>query len=175
METIGRKTIAHAIRSFIEQDYPWARLLIINRHPTPLLLLNVPESHRLRIEVVNEEDIYVRPRNNGLLSPTGGENSEKVDGTWYNRKRQSVENKKQFYEELNFPHITIKDNEDKTVHIKGYPIKVGDPENMSSPALAEGKLSLDKTLSAALIERIKAWVSERRERAFNENNYEISS
>jgi len=61
METIGRKTIAHAIRSFIEQDYPWARLLIINRHPTPLLLLNVPESHRLRIEVVNEEDIYVRP------------------------------------------------------------------------------------------------------------------
>jgi hypothetical protein len=45
------------------------------------------------------EDIYVRPRNNGLLSPTGGENSEKVDGTWYNRKRQSVENKKQFYEE----------------------------------------------------------------------------
>ena len=83
---------------------------------------------------------------------------------------------KQFYEELNFPHITIKDNEDKTVHIKGYPIKVGDPENMSSPALAEGKLSLDKTLSAALIERIKAWVSARRESAFNENNYkEISS
>ena len=44
------------------------------------------------------EDIYLRPLNNGLLSPTGGENSEKVDGTWYNRKRQSVENKKQFYE-----------------------------------------------------------------------------
>ena len=45
------------------------------------------------------EDIYLRPRNNGLLSPTGGENSEKADGTWYNRKRQSVQNKKQFYEE----------------------------------------------------------------------------
>jgi hypothetical protein len=45
------------------------------------------------------EDIYIRPRNNGLLSPTGGENSEKVDGTWYNRKRQSVENKSQFYQE----------------------------------------------------------------------------
>ena len=42
------------------------------------------------------EDIYMRPRNNGLLSPTGGENSEKVDGTYYNRKRHSVENKKQF-------------------------------------------------------------------------------
>lgn len=45
------------------------------------------------------EDIYLRPRNNGLLSPTGGENSEKVDGTFYNRKRQSVQNKKEFYEE----------------------------------------------------------------------------
>ena len=45
------------------------------------------------------EDIYVRPRNNGLLSPTGGENSEKVDGTWYNRKRESVKNKAQFYSE----------------------------------------------------------------------------
>ena len=45
------------------------------------------------------EDIYLRPRNNGLLSPTGGENSEKVDGTWYNRKRESVKNKAQFYSE----------------------------------------------------------------------------
>ena len=45
------------------------------------------------------EDIYLRPRNNGLLIPQGGENSTAADGTWYNRKRQSVENKKQFYEE----------------------------------------------------------------------------
>lgn len=45
------------------------------------------------------EDIYLRPRNNGLLTPTGGDNSREVDGTWYNRKRQSVENKKQFYAE----------------------------------------------------------------------------
>ena len=45
------------------------------------------------------EDIYIRPRNNGLLSPTGGENSERVDGTWYNRKRESVKNKAQFYSE----------------------------------------------------------------------------
>ena len=45
------------------------------------------------------EDIYLRPRNNGLLSPTGGENSEKVDGTWYNRKRESAKNKAQFYAE----------------------------------------------------------------------------
>lgn len=45
------------------------------------------------------EDIYLRPRNNGILIPTGGENSEKADGTWYDRKRQSVKNKKEFYEE----------------------------------------------------------------------------
>jgi len=43
--------------------------------------------------------IYTRPRNNGLLQPTGGENSEKADGTWYNRKRQMVENKMEFFGE----------------------------------------------------------------------------
>jgi hypothetical protein len=61
METIGRSTLTRAIRSFIAQSYPWARLLIINRHPQPLRLLGVPHSHRLRIEVVNDEDIYTRP------------------------------------------------------------------------------------------------------------------
>lgn len=45
------------------------------------------------------EDIYLRPRNNGLLIPQGGENSAAADGTWYNRKRESVKNKKEFYEE----------------------------------------------------------------------------
>ena len=43
--------------------------------------------------------IYTRPRNNGLLQPTGGENSEKADGTFYNRKRQAVENKMEYYSE----------------------------------------------------------------------------
>lgn len=43
--------------------------------------------------------VYTRPRNNGLLQPTGGENSEKADGTWYNRKRQAVENKREYYAE----------------------------------------------------------------------------
>jgi hypothetical protein len=45
------------------------------------------------------EDIYLRPRNNGLLIPNGGENSDPADGTWYNRKRESVKNKSQFYQE----------------------------------------------------------------------------
>jgi hypothetical protein len=43
--------------------------------------------------------IYTRPRNNGLLQPTGGENSEKADGTWYNRKREMANNKMQYYGE----------------------------------------------------------------------------
>ena len=43
--------------------------------------------------------IYTRPRNNGLLQPTGGENSEKADGTWYNRKREAANNKMQYYGE----------------------------------------------------------------------------
>jgi hypothetical protein len=45
------------------------------------------------------EDIYLRSRNNGLLIPQGGSNSTAADGTWYNRKRESVKNKKEFYGE----------------------------------------------------------------------------
>lgn len=45
------------------------------------------------------EYIYMRPRNNGLLTPTGGENSESVDRAMYNVKRQSVQNKREFYAE----------------------------------------------------------------------------
>ena len=41
--------------------------------------------------------IYVRPRNNGLLIPTGGENSEKADRSMYDAKRQAVNNKMQYY------------------------------------------------------------------------------
>lgn len=43
------------------------------------------------------EAIYIRPRNNGLLTPTGGENSIEVDRSVYNVKRQSADNKMQFY------------------------------------------------------------------------------
>lgn len=43
------------------------------------------------------ESIYIRPRNNGLIKPTGGENSIDVDLTLYNQKRQSVKNKMDFY------------------------------------------------------------------------------
>lgn len=63
MDTIGGRQdrIAGAIRSFIAQDYPFARLLIINRHPAPLVIHGIPDSHRLRIEVVHEDDTHLRP------------------------------------------------------------------------------------------------------------------
>ena len=77
---------------------------------------------------------------------------------------------KQFYEGLGFPHITIQPKDDGTGHVIGYPIKVGDPEDMTKPALAEGKLSLDKTLPEHHIEAIKTWVSNRRIRDFNNMN-----
>jgi hypothetical protein len=61
------------------------------------------------------ESIYIRPRNNGLVKPTGGENSIEADMTLYNQKRQSVKNKMDFYnqrlteylieEEVLFPEL----------------------------------------------------------------------
>jgi len=65
------------------------------------------------------ESIYLRPRNNGLLRPNGGENSDPVDKDLYNMKRQSVENKMTYYnerltnyiieEEANFPELSSTD------------------------------------------------------------------
>lgn len=45
------------------------------------------------------EVVFMRSRNNGLLTPTGGENSINVDRTLFNQKRQSVENKMEYYAE----------------------------------------------------------------------------
>jgi len=43
------------------------------------------------------EAIYIRPRNNGLLTPTGGENSIETDRSLFNVKRQNSLNKMEFY------------------------------------------------------------------------------
>jgi hypothetical protein len=43
------------------------------------------------------EYTFIRTRNNGLLQPTGGENSQNVDRSLYEMKRTSVENKFQYY------------------------------------------------------------------------------
>ena len=43
------------------------------------------------------EAIYLRPRNNGLLIPTGGENSKDADMSLYEKKRTGAKNKMEFY------------------------------------------------------------------------------
>jgi hypothetical protein len=56
------------------------------------------------------EAIYIRPKNNGLLTPTGGENSIEVDRSLFNVKRQSVENKQEFYAEKLSQYISENEN-----------------------------------------------------------------
>jgi hypothetical protein len=61
------------------------------------------------------EAIYLRPRNNGLLVSNGSENTVAADRTLFNQKRQSVENKMEYYadrlsnyiaeEEASFPEL----------------------------------------------------------------------
>jgi len=43
------------------------------------------------------ESIFIRPKNNGLLTPNGGENSDTVDKQRYEMKRTSVQNKFEYY------------------------------------------------------------------------------
>jgi len=57
------------------------------------------------------EYTYIRTRNNGLLTPTGGENSVNVDKTIYDTRRQSLENKKQFYADLLARYISQNSSE----------------------------------------------------------------
>jgi hypothetical protein len=44
--------------------------------------------------------VYLRPRNNGLIRPEGGENSIGVDLTFYDRKRNTIRKKAEWYSEL---------------------------------------------------------------------------
>jgi len=56
------------------------------------------------------EAIYIRPRNNGLLNATGGDNSQTVDKTLFEQKRQSVKNKLEYYGERLVNYIIEKQN-----------------------------------------------------------------
>lgn len=56
------------------------------------------------------EAIYIRPRNNGLLNATGGENSQSVTRDLYDVKRQSTNNKLQYYSERLVNYIIEKQN-----------------------------------------------------------------
>ena len=69
------------------------------------------------------EEIYLRPRNNGLLRPNGGENSDPVDKDIYDMKRQSVRNKMEYYAERLTNYILEESNSfpelsegDKVIH-----------------------------------------------------------
>lgn len=43
------------------------------------------------------ETIYLRPRNAGLVKPTGGENNIDADIALYDKKRQSIKNKAEYF------------------------------------------------------------------------------
>lgn len=45
------------------------------------------------------ETIYLRSRNNGVVIPTGGENSIQAENKLFEMKRQSIKNKAEFYSE----------------------------------------------------------------------------
>lgn len=45
------------------------------------------------------ETIYLRPRNAGLVKPTGGENNIDADLALYDKKRQSIKNKAEYFSE----------------------------------------------------------------------------
>lgn len=56
------------------------------------------------------EEIYLRPRNNGLLRPNGGENSDPVERDVYDMKRQSLRNKMDYYSQRLTEYILEEDS-----------------------------------------------------------------
>ena len=56
------------------------------------------------------DSVYIRSRNNGLLIPDGGENSIAADRSMYNVKKQSVQNKMEFYSNLLTDYIIEEQN-----------------------------------------------------------------
>jgi hypothetical protein len=51
------------------------------------------------------EYIWLRPRNNGLLQPNGGDNANSVDMVIYDKKRKSVESKMEYFGERLVDHL----------------------------------------------------------------------
>tara|TARA_A100001201_G_scaffold142547_3_gene141042 strand:+ start:1920 stop:2507 length:588 start_codon:yes stop_codon:yes gene_type:complete len=56
------------------------------------------------------EEIYIRPRNNGLLRPNGGENSDIVERDLYEARKQSIRNKMEFYAQRLTEYILEEDS-----------------------------------------------------------------
>jgi hypothetical protein len=57
------------------------------------------------------EYIYLRPRNNGLLQPQGGDNALAVDMQMYDKKRQSVINKAEYFAERLVDYLCFHDKD----------------------------------------------------------------
>jgi len=55
------------------------------------------------------EHIYLRPRNNGLVVPQGGENNAAADVSLYDKKRQSVKNKQEYFAERLVDYLCFND------------------------------------------------------------------
>jgi len=56
------------------------------------------------------ESIYLRPRNGGLLIPQGGENNLPADLQVYEKKRQSVKNKAEYFSERLVDYLCFNNN-----------------------------------------------------------------
>ena len=56
------------------------------------------------------ETIYLRPRNAGLVKPTGGENNIDADMALYDKKRQSVKNKAEYFSERLVDFLSYNDS-----------------------------------------------------------------
>jgi hypothetical protein len=54
------------------------------------------------------ETIYLRPRNAGLIKPTGGENNIDADLALYDKKRQSIKNKAEYFSERLVDYLCFK-------------------------------------------------------------------
>ena len=109
------------------------------------------------------EYVMLRPRNNGLLIPNGGENSLAVDRSWFEQKRQSIKNKAEFYSQKltayliqyqqNYPELT--QNVELQENIADYGVQYKSPivfrYNTYSPHLKEAiEMGLPITYGRAL-------------------------
>ena len=56
------------------------------------------------------ETIYLRPRNAGLVVPQGGENNAASDMALYDKKRQSVKNKAEYFSERLVDHLCFNES-----------------------------------------------------------------
>lgn len=56
------------------------------------------------------ETIYLRPRNAGLVKPTGGENNIDADIALYDKKRQSIKNKAEYFSERLVDYLCYNDS-----------------------------------------------------------------